>query len=150
MSVPAATVPNSDSSPSPTRPFPIIDVHAHFPIENTLPSPSFTDTIHPLLSAYAADRMVRMNHEWSTQPNEPPAKTPEQVEVNADRWLAELDRHAIAKINFVSAHSNDQLAAIVKRHPERFMGFAHHPLLPGAGKFVGPGFNQLNPFGFLS
>lgn len=124
---------NPTAAPTPRRPFPIIDIHAHFPIENTLPSPSFTDKIHPLLSAYASDRMVRMNHEWSTEPNEPPAKTPGEVEINADRWLAELDKHGIDKINFVSAHTNDQLAGIVERYPDRFMGFAHHPLLPGAG-----------------
>src|SRR5690606_5117508 len=123
----------ADAHPGHRRSFPIIDIHAHFPIDNTLPSPSFSDKIHPLLAAYAADRMVRMNHEWSTEPNEPPAKNQAEVDTNADRWLAELDRHGIDRINFVSGHSNDELAAIVGRHPDRFMGFAHHPLLPGAG-----------------
>mgnify|MGYP001481119330 CR=1 FL=1 len=90
-------------------------------------------TVHPLLAGYAADRMARMNHEWSTEPSEPPARTQAEVDVNTGRWLAELEKYGIERINFVSAHTNDQLAAIVRQHPDRFTGFAHHPLLPGAG-----------------
>jgi predicted TIM-barrel fold metal-dependent hydrolase len=123
----------TDAPAAQRRPFPIVDIHAHFPIENTLPSPSFAGTVHPLLAAYAADRMARMNHEWSTEPSEPPARTQAEVDVNTTRWVAELDRHGIERINFVSAHTNEQLSAIVRQHPDRFTGFAHHPLLPGAG-----------------
>lgn len=116
------------------RPFPVIDIHAHFPIDNTLPTPAFdSEVLHPDLRAYAADRQARMNHEWSTQPYEPAAKTAAEVETNAGRWLAELEKHDVALVNFVSAHSNDQLAEIVAKRPQRFSGFAHHPLGPGAG-----------------
>ena len=117
-----------------SRSFPIIDIHAHFPIHNTLPTPSFDqEVLHPALSEYAADRQARMNLEWSTQPYEPPARTPAEVDANLTRWLAELDKHEVRFVNFVSANSNDQLAKIVAKHPQRFSGFAHHPLLPGAG-----------------
>lgn len=117
------------------RTFPIVDIHAHFPIEDTLPSPSFSGrATHPALSSYAADRQARMNREWSTEPYEPSAKTPEEVAAFAERWAGELDKHDISLINFVSANSNDKLAKIVAERPDRFTGFAHHPLQPGAGE----------------
>jgi len=117
-----------------SRSFPVLDIHTHFPIDNTLPTPaSDAEVLHPALKEYAANRQARMNHEWSTVPYEPAAKTPEQVEANLTRWLGELDKHEIRLVNFVSANSNDQLAKIVAKQPQRFSGFAHHPLLPGAG-----------------
>ena len=116
------------------RPFPILDSHAHFPIVNTIGSPSFgTAARHPLLTGYANDRQGRMNKEWGTALSEPPAETPEQVDAMADRWAAELDRKGVAKIVFVTGQTNDILAGVVRRHPERFVGFAHHQLQSGAG-----------------
>ncbi len=116
------------------RPFPILDAHAHFPIVNTIGAPSFgTAARHPLLTGYATDRQGRMNKEWGTALSEPPAETPEQVDAMADRWAAELDRKGVAKIVFVTGQTNDILAGVVRRHPERFVGFAHHQLQSGAG-----------------
>lgn len=115
------------------RPFPVVDVHAHFPIQDSLRYPGSVYESHALLDAYAADRMGRMHREWSTRPAEPVAKTPEEVDAAAERWLAELDTHGVSRVNFVSGQGNDRLAGIVARHPERFSGFAHHPLQPGAG-----------------
>lgn len=119
---------------APARPFPILDSHAHFPVVNTIGSPTFgTQQRHPLLTAYAADRQARMDKEWGTRPSEPPAETPEQIDAMADRWAAELDAKGIRRIVFVTGQTNDLLAGVVRRHPERFIGYAHHQLQPGAG-----------------
>ncbi len=117
----------------PERQFPIVDIHAHFPIVNTLRYPGVKLELNPMLDEYASSRMARMNKEWSTEPSEPLAKTPEDIDAAAERWVAELDKHGVATINFVSAQTNDLLASIVDRYPGRFTGFAHHALLPGAG-----------------
>lgn len=113
--------------------FPIIDVHAHFPVEHTVPPSGPAREPHPLLAAYAEDRMRRMHKEWGTTPAEPPARTPEEVAAMADRWAAEADRAGLRWIVFVTGQSNDLLADVVRRHPDRFLGLAHHPLRPGAG-----------------
>src|SRR5690606_24737498 len=123
----------TEAHPMPDRDFPIIDVHAHFPVVDSLRYPGVRLELHPLLDGYAKDRMQRMHREWSTEPAEPVAKTPEEIEAIADRWLAELDKHGVQTGNFVSGQTNDLLASIAARHPGRFSGFAHHALLPGAG-----------------
>src|SRR5207245_122863 len=54
-------------------------------------------------------------------------------DIQADRWLAELDRYGIDRIAFATGGDNDTLARVVARHPDRFIGFAHHnPFAPGA------------------
>lgn len=112
--------------------FPIVDAHAHFPVERTIGGPAGAPT-HPLLAAYAEERMRRMNKEWCTLPSEPPARTQEEVDALADRWAAEVARAGLRWILFVTGQTNDLLASVVRRHPDRFLGMAHHPLAPGAG-----------------
>lgn len=54
-------------------------------------------------------------------------------EDEADLWAGEMDRHGIERIVFVTGGGNDHLAQVVRRHPDRFLGFAHHdPFLEGA------------------
>lgn len=117
----------------PGRPFPVLDSHAHFPVANTTGPLSAGPARHPLLRAYAADRQLRMNKEWGTPPNEAPADDQAQVDALADRWAAELDARNVRWIVFVTGQSNDLLAGVVRRHRERFIGYAHHQLQPGAG-----------------
>ncbi len=117
----------------PGRPFPIIDSHAHFPVANTTGPLSAGPVEHPLLRAYTAERQARMNKEWGTPASEPPAEDQEQVDAFADRWAAELDAEDVRWVTFVTGRSNDLLAGVVRRHPERFIGYAHHQLEPGAG-----------------
>ena len=53
---------------------------------------------------------------------------PRPPEEQADRWLAELDRYGIDRVGFATGGGNDTLAGVVARHPDRFIGFAHHNL----------------------
>jgi uncharacterized protein len=114
-------------------PFPIMDAHAHFPVDASVGADAPRRDPHPLLVDYAQDRMARMHKEWGTSPAEPPARTPEEIATLADRWAAEVDRVGLRWIVFVTGGGNDTLAGVVRRHPERFVGFAHHALRPGAG-----------------
>lgn len=111
----------------------VIDIHTHFPVENTLGlSRQKRPPQHPRLSAYAQERSQRMGQEWSTQPNEEAAETPEEIEVMTERWVDEVERYGLRLVNFVTGRSNDLLAAITRKHPDKFIGFAHHELKPGA------------------
>jgi len=66
----------------------------------------------------------------------------------ADRWAAELDRHGVRWINFVTGQSNDLLARVVRRHPDRFTGMAHHPMRPGAGAEMRRAADELGLVGY--
>lgn len=111
----------------------VIDFHVHFPVENTMGTPeSARPPQHPLLQAYARERGERMAKEWNTEPAEPPARTDAEADAALARWLAEVESHGLTRVVFVSANTNDRLAGIVRRHPERFSGLAHHALEPGA------------------
>jgi predicted TIM-barrel fold metal-dependent hydrolase len=51
----------------------------------------------------------------------------------ADRWHRDAQEKGVEKVVFVSGGGNDNLAAVVARHPETFIGFAHHhPGIPNA------------------
>ena len=50
----------------PELPFPIVDVHAHFPVVHTIGlHDAREEPRHPALEAYARDRQARMHNEWA-------------------------------------------------------------------------------------
>jgi predicted TIM-barrel fold metal-dependent hydrolase len=54
----------------------------------------------------------------------------------ADRWVAELDAHGVARAALIAsiAGDEDSVASAVRRHPSRFVGFFMlDPSAPGAG-----------------
>lgn len=110
----------------------VIDVHTHFPIHNSMDMPP-AGPRHPLLEAYARDRGERMRAEWNTEPAEPLARTDAEVDEALARWVAETERYGLDKVVFVSGGGNEKLAELVGRHPDKFIGLAHHRLEPGAG-----------------
>ncbi|MEZ4631003.1 MAG: amidohydrolase family protein [Deinococcales bacterium] len=73
-----------------------------------------------------------MHKEWATSPSEPLAKSSEDIDRLAERWLAEIERYGLRAVNFVSAQSNDNAYALSKKYPGKFVGMAHHELKPGA------------------
>jgi predicted TIM-barrel fold metal-dependent hydrolase len=73
-----------------------------------------------------------MQAEWSTEPAEPVAKSETEVEAALSRWVGEVERYGLRNVNFVTGGGNERLAGLVAKHPERFTGFAHHALEPGA------------------
>jgi predicted TIM-barrel fold metal-dependent hydrolase len=60
--------------------------------------------------------------------------SPEEL---ADRWIAELDRHGVARATLIASIPGDEasVAAAVKRHPARFVGF--FMFNPSAGVIAG-------------
>ncbi|MEN3337967.1 MAG: uncharacterized protein V7647_1643 [Acidobacteriota bacterium] len=50
---------------------------------------------------------------------------PGTVEELADRWVAELDRHGVSRVALIASITGDEdsVAAAVRRHPSRFVGF---------------------------
>jgi predicted TIM-barrel fold metal-dependent hydrolase len=129
-------------------PFEIIDIHAHFPIENTTGLPVMER--HPKLKDYGATRGGRMRKEWGNAAYEAPAKVGDEdtIWAYAERWAQDLRDKGISRINFLTANSNERLAEIVAKYPEQFTGFAHHALEPGADVKLKHAVNELGLRGY--
>lgn len=91
----------------------ICDAHCHF----------FSSRFLELLTAGMpglpeADRHLAVSHRLGWQ-------DPGTAEELADRWTTELDRHGVARASIIASIPGDEdsVAAAVRRHPSRFVGF---------------------------
>ena len=101
--------------------FKVIDIHAHLPWQvNFIRRSEMADQ-------YNAERSERMRLTWDF-PN-PASETDEDRAIPImDRWKGELDKYGLEKMIFLTSLNNDDLAEKVSQYPERFIGFAHHPI----------------------
>src|SRR6476469_8797268 len=60
-------------------------------------------------------------------------EVPGSADELADRWVAELDRHGVARAAIIASIPGDEdsVAAAVRRHPSRFVGFFMFNPAPG-------------------
>jgi hypothetical protein len=88
---------------------PISDAHVHF----------FS---HGFFSALAAQRESTYDELRPLLPWELPG---EDAAALADRWVAELDRHGVARATLIASVPGDEssVGVAVARHPDRFHGF---------------------------
>jgi len=122
----------------------IVDAHGHFPAElkdstglvdfaRTMASPEKLKELEEK-SASSRQQTSRAQEQWREAWG---FSEPEPLGLNdadlADRWVEELDEHGIEKMVWVTGAGNSRLARVVNRHPDRFVGFAHHnPFAPDA------------------
>lgn len=101
----------------------ICDAHVHFF------SPGFFDGLGAQMGLPPEGRAeaVVARAEW---------QHPESVEALADRWISELDKHAVSRAALIASLPGDEMsvAAAVARHPDRLVGF--FMLNPGAADAV--------------
>lgn len=70
-------------------------------------------------------------------------------EEQAERWITDMDAKSLSRVNFVMGGGNDNLSKIIKGHPDRFTGFAHHPLFSeGAAEELERAVTQLGLRGY--
>jgi len=115
-----------------THETPVIDFHAHLPVGWTggrAKKRGRGRRAQDPVAAYAEKRWERMKREWDLPEPDWSLTSDELIA----RWAAEVDRHGLRCVNFITGGGNDSLAAAVRAHPGRFRGFAHHdPEAPGA------------------
>jgi len=110
----------------------VIDFHSHFPIQR----PGGRDWRQRLVDRYGAERAdiilenSRMYRDkwrkmWAF---DDPEETVHSDEEQAARWVKDMDSKNLERVNWVMGGGNDNLAKIIGWYPERFTGFAHHPL----------------------
>lgn len=136
----------------------IIDWHAHFPIRGDVSQGGRrTREVRASDNPQAQERqefrqrqIEKTRHQWRMAFDFPePEKEEHTPEEQADRWLAELDKYGIDRINFVTGRDNDTLAKIVQRHPDRFLGMAHHDITrPDAAQELERAVTQLGLKGY--
>jgi predicted TIM-barrel fold metal-dependent hydrolase len=111
----------------------VIDFHAHFPIQRGDRRSRWRQRLVERYGERQADTILERSqlyrdewrHRWGF---EPPETTVHSNEEQAKRWVEDIDRKGVERVNFVTGGGNDNLAEIVSWHPDRFTGFAHHPL----------------------
>lgn len=113
--------------------WPIIDFHAHFPIMED-------DFMAPYRDRYIerhgreqwekiAVRSAAMQRDWQRTWSFPEPEPPtSDWETQADRWYHETKEYGLRAVAFASGGGNERLSLVVSRHPERFVGFAHHDI----------------------
>ncbi|MFC0212956.1 amidohydrolase family protein [Paenibacillus chartarius] len=105
------------------RNFSVFDIHGHLgfrePAKPRKPQ-------HPLIGKYAGERAERMRLSWDFPSTEDQAEEASRPLI--DRWSDELDKYAIGGINFLTARNNEVLAEQIGQYPNKFTGFASHPI----------------------
>lgn len=120
--------------------WPIIDFHAHFPVaEDDLLAryrERYVSRFGQARWDLHARSMREYQDEWLSGWAYPrPEETSPSWEEQADRWREEARKYRLARVVFVTGGGNDLLARVVARHPDCFVGFAHHdPFGAGAGE----------------
>jgi hypothetical protein len=112
----------------------IIDFHTHFPttkpwFEGMGPDPRDAYRARrgqrraSMAEGHAKAYQAAWRKEWDF---DPPETNPPDDEIQADRWAQEVDKYGLRAVGFVTGGGNANLARVVRRDPNKFVGFAHH------------------------
>ncbi|MCL4515573.1 MAG: amidohydrolase family protein [Firmicutes bacterium] len=120
--------------------WPVVDFHMHFPVAED-------DFMRPWRESYikrfgqkkwemlARESNAYQDEWWLNWSFPQPEAETSDWRKQADRWAAEVERYHLHRVAFVSGGGNDLLAGAVARHPDKFVGFAHHdPFAPYAAR----------------
>ncbi len=121
-----------------TARIPILDFHAHFPARR---APGVDDPVRAeyvrrfgedkwrMLQRHLAADQEAWRRVWGFPAPEPAG---DDAAMSA-RWASEVERNELVRVVFLTGGGNDRLAGVVRAHPEKFVGFAHHdPFAPDA------------------
>ncbi len=123
-----------------TFPVPVIDCHAHFPHR---PGPGDPESVRAAyVRRFGAEKWAMLQEHlaadqraWRRSWDFPDPAPPRDDGTMAAQWADEVARHGLVRVVFLTGGGNDRLAAVVRAHPDRFIGFAHHdPFAPGAAE----------------
>ncbi len=114
----------------------VIDFHVHFPTRREWfmgpgpnPRQQYADRVGERRARVAREFAMSYNRQWrATWGFEGPERGSYSDEEQADRWAEEVRRYGLRAVGFVTGGGNKNLASIIKRHPDIFVGFAHNYL----------------------
>jgi len=103
------------------KPERILDFHSHFPAKTSIARRE----LHPLVKAYAKE----LKEQWrETFDFSEPERKHRGIQVQGERWAAEVQNNHLEKVVFMTGGGNQVLSDVVRQHPQEFLGFAHHDL----------------------
>jgi len=91
----------------------LIDSHVHFPVGF-----STKEDIDPWIK--------REKEKWLKAWNFPQAIQIDDFDTLSELWYKESIEHDLTKVIFVTANGNENMLRLILKHPERFIGYAHH------------------------
>jgi predicted TIM-barrel fold metal-dependent hydrolase len=119
---------------------PVIDFHCHFPVAHD-PYMEHWEAVYAgrfgtqKLERLRADARWYQEQWWRSYAFPLPETDVPPQDVQAQRWLAEVQKYGLEQVVFVSGGTNDEMAQVVAENPDRFTGFAYHdPFAPGAAE----------------
>lgn len=113
----------------------VVDFHAHLAVPGdpshsggSRRSPAAGDDLQVAQRMQRRDEQNRLaRRQWRQAYGFPEPEHEEHSPAEqGERWIAELERHGIDAVCFVTGGGNDTLASVVAAHPDRFVGMAHH------------------------
>jgi predicted TIM-barrel fold metal-dependent hydrolase len=118
----------------------VLDVHVHLPVRRAPgevdPAKAayvsrFGEARWQMIQRHLAADQAAWRRTWGFPAPQPPGDEDEM----ARAWAREVDVHGLVRAVFMTGGGNDRLAAVVREHQNKFMGFAHHdPFAPGAAE----------------
>ena len=117
---------------------PVIDFHCHFPVAH---DPYLADWEATYAARFGAGKLERLRADarwyqeqwWRAYAFPLPEAHVPPPDVQRHRWRAEVERHGLERVVFVSGGTNDELAEVIGAERDRFVGFAYHdPFAPDA------------------
>lgn len=70
--------------------------------------------------------LKKEREKWFKAWNFPKPEPLDDVDQLGELWYQEANRYSIDKIVFVTANGNENMLRVVSKHPDRFIGYAHH------------------------
>lgn len=110
--------------------FKLIDSHVHFDVKGY----DIAGIERKYTEEYGREKWLKLQSEnryqkdrwsqaWEFPQREPAA---DDVRQTSARWLAEMEKHNIDKLVFVTGGGNELLSRIIQENPGHFIGYAHH------------------------
>jgi hypothetical protein len=120
----------------------VLDFHVHFHAKSN----QFHRDIHPAIRAYQQELRMKWREKYGFP--EPEKEHPGN-EVMIERWVKEMEKYHLSKVVFLTGGGNDTLAQVIQKHPDKFIGFAHHdPCQDGAAEELQRAVEELGLSGF--
>ncbi|GGG61667.1 amidohydrolase family protein [Paenibacillus radicis (ex Gao et al. 2016)] len=125
--------------------FQVYDIHGHLPYRIQIGG---SWSKHELIDRYGKERGERFRLTWDF-PEGGAAGSADDTTPLIDRWVQELDKYNIGGMNFLTALDNDNMADQLAHFPDRFTGFAFHPIeAPDAADELKRAVNELGLKGY--
>ena len=114
----------------------VIDFHLHFPTQSGSiieggpnPRQQYVERVGERRAKVARELAMSYNRQWrATWGFDQAERNTYTDEEQADRWAEEVKRYGLRAVGFVTGGGNRNLAKVIKRHPDIFVGFAHNYL----------------------